>query len=67
MYVRFLGIISLLCSLVYVTARRALLIIAAIQPDCFEIVVTRMLVSVSRSTGWSREFDNVRRAPDFLY
>ena len=34
------------------TARRALLIVAAIQPDCFEIVLTRMLVRRFPSCGW---------------
>lgn len=31
-----------------IAARRALIITAAIQPDCFEMVLTRMLVRASR-------------------
>lgn len=39
-------------KLTFDTARRALLIVAAIQPDCFEIVLTRMLVFVFHLCGW---------------
>ena len=40
-------------ELIPYTARRALLIVAAIQPDCFEIVLTRMLVFRFHLSDWT--------------